>query len=407
MISNVKLNFLYMISVQIINFAVPILLLPFLLSVLGEKEFGIYSMAMILSGYLQVFSEYSFSITGTRKISESRSDGDLLKHSFLTIYVTKSLITIVFLTIFAAITCLLPFSENEKKVYMLSYTVVAASTFFPSWFFMGIEKMGYVSLANLLNRVVPALLLLLLISNPHHLIRIPIIYTVVACLVSFSTYIILSRKLQLEKKLPTLNEIRSELLAGRAIFSSNLYGQMYRLNPLLIMGIFVEKEVVGVFYIAKKIIDALMSFYAVVIQVLYPYLINQKKLDHDKYDSLKRRLFTCIPLVGGGVAFTLILFTDYLSSIFAGNNSVFDASLILLSFGVFFIALGTPASLEMLINHDDKFYSHILMKGTVLGAVLAMLGGKLFSFYGIALSIVLTELFVSVLLHRRTKGMST
>ena len=77
---------------QFLNYAFPVLTLPFLGSVIGVEEFGVVNFFSVLVGYFTLFVIYGFDASATRKVPELEDDlkknesffcGDPIVESFI------------------------------------------------------------------------------------------------------------------------------------------------------------------------------------------------------------------------------------------------------------------------------------------------------------------------------------
>ena len=66
---------------QFLNYAFPVLTLPFLGSAIGLEEFGVVNFFSVLVGYFTLFVIYGFDASATRKVPEL--EGDLKKMNLL------------------------------------------------------------------------------------------------------------------------------------------------------------------------------------------------------------------------------------------------------------------------------------------------------------------------------------
>ena len=64
---------------QFLNYAFPVLTLPFLGSVIGLEEFGVVNFFSVLVGYFTLFVIYGFDASATRKVPELEDDLKTLK----------------------------------------------------------------------------------------------------------------------------------------------------------------------------------------------------------------------------------------------------------------------------------------------------------------------------------------
>ena len=66
---------------QFLNYAFPIITLPFVGRVIGTEEFGVINFYSVLVGYFTLFVIYGFDASATRKVPDLENNGLVLLNS--------------------------------------------------------------------------------------------------------------------------------------------------------------------------------------------------------------------------------------------------------------------------------------------------------------------------------------
>lgn len=133
-------NFSYLSLLQILNMALPLLVFPYLIRVLGKDVYGLVIYAQAIVGYFVVLVNFGFNIIGTKEVSINRDRKNKLNKILSSIFIIKG-----GLFLFSCLTLLgLTFFLQEFKQYSLLLILTLWMCFnefiFPVYYFQGIEK---------------------------------------------------------------------------------------------------------------------------------------------------------------------------------------------------------------------------------------------------------------------------
>ena len=141
-------NFISLIILQIINYVLPLLLIPYLIRVLGIDGFGIYSFILAIIMYGVRMSDYGFELSGTYHISRHRDNQDKKNEIFSSILMIKLAIALIYIFFLTVAIFWIDKLYIHKELLFLSYGLIVGYLLFPIWFFQGMEKMRYIMLLN-------------------------------------------------------------------------------------------------------------------------------------------------------------------------------------------------------------------------------------------------------------------
>ena len=72
-------NGLWLYALQFFNTIIPLITIPYITRILGAEQYGIFSLALNFTSYLQVAVEYGFALSATRQVAFLKNDKDLNK----------------------------------------------------------------------------------------------------------------------------------------------------------------------------------------------------------------------------------------------------------------------------------------------------------------------------------------
>jgi PST family polysaccharide transporter len=141
-------NFISLVTLQFINYILPLFLIPYLIQTLGMEEFGIYAFIFAIATYGVKFSDYGFDLSATYHISLHKDNSEKVNEIFSSVLFIKSILSILFLFFLTITIFNIEKLYQYKEVLFLSYGMLIGNIFLPLWYFQGIEKMRFIMYLN-------------------------------------------------------------------------------------------------------------------------------------------------------------------------------------------------------------------------------------------------------------------
>ena len=140
---------------QFFNLVTPLLLIPYIVKVCGEENFGKVSVALAISFVLIVFIDYGSELVGVRDITINRNDKKELQRIFLTNLVSRFLVLILVLVVSLVPIFCLPFLQSETILFALSLLIILGQYLNQSWFLQGVDNINWISISNIISSYSP------------------------------------------------------------------------------------------------------------------------------------------------------------------------------------------------------------------------------------------------------------
>jgi len=228
-------NFTSLSILQIANYLFPLIVLPYVVRVLGPAKYGLINFAVAFIAYFNLISDYGFSLSGTKEISIIRDDKEKLSKTFSTILTIKLLLSMISFLIFIVIVYFIPFFKNNWEVYVLSYGFVIGGVLFPSWFYLGIEQMKYITIIQVLIRSIITVFIFILIKEKSDYLLLVLLYSITQVMIGISGLLVARFKFQIRFKVPTLDDLKVRLKSGWNIFQSTIAINIYTTSNTFIL----------------------------------------------------------------------------------------------------------------------------------------------------------------------------
>jgi len=395
--NNLFYNFFSVGVIQGIIALLQLLVIPYTIKTIGIDGFGIVAVAQVVMLYLSGFADYGFNQTATRDISLQRSDKTAISRIFFRVLYTKLVLCFVsFILLLIVIWCVPAFRQNSV-VYLAAFMYVIGQVSLVTWFFQGLEKMQFTALLALSGRLIFVLLVFIFLKNREQGFLFLFFLgtgTLIAGAISiFSAY----RWLQFEFIKPSRADIIQELRAGWAITVANLAGFTTQYANIFILRIFTNDLVVGYYGIAERIFFAMRQILVIFSQVIYPRVCQLVQNSRSQLVLFFRQTylpFLVLVLMGCAAVF---IYSFEIMDFFIGYRQEHPSFLLrILCLATIIICINIPACQVLLASNGKRNYLKIVAIGTLLNISTNIILVQYFEATGTVISIVITELFITI-----------
>ena len=385
-------NYISLSILQIANYLLPLIVLPYLVRVLGTEKFGLIIFAQALATFLTVFTDFGFNISGTREISLNKKDKKKISGVFWSIMTIKFFLTIIALIILVLIVRNFNRFEVEEDVYFLSFGIVIGQAIFPQWFFQGIEKMKIVTLVNIFAKVIFTVLVFVLVKEETEYLYVPLFNSLGYIIAGIAGLFISLRYVQFQK--PNFNLIKKLFTESTSLFVSNLATMLYTYGNVFILGIFTGNTMVGIYSSMEKLILAIKNIYTPFYQAIYPWLSKQS--NQIKITTIAK-IKPVIAIVGGFATIFILLFGKKILDIIYDDTLISSYVYIFKILAIISLFSGISMMYNTLFFPSIKKYKtrmYILISAGIYNLILSFILVPLYGISGTAITVVSTELLL-------------
>lgn len=302
---NIKINYLFKLTYQILCVLIPFVTVPYVSRVLGPEGIGTYSFLQSLSRYFIIFASLGTLLYGTRAISRVRENKVQLSKTFWEI----ELLICSTSTIACILWCCLVFVYPQERSNCLAFLpLILAVPFDISWFYTGIEKIYYSVIWNFLSKIIVLVGIFIFVTTKDDLVEYISLLSFSILIGNVSMWIFLKREICKVKisELKVLRHIRPTL----KYFITAVAISIYTVLDKTMIGIFTEGSAENGYYEqATKVIAMITPFaFTALNEVMIPrmsFLFAKNKLQEIKdriNQSLNMELLVSIGCVFGVIA---------------------------------------------------------------------------------------------------------
>lgn len=393
-------NFIALLILQGLNFILPLITFPYLFKTLGVENFGLISFSTAFLFYFQIFVDFGFNLTGPKQVALNRNNLHSLNSIYSAIIYSKILLIFAgFFLLFLSILCI-PKLRLHANLYIFSYLAIVWQTFFSNWFFQGMEKMRNITIINIITKIFSTVCIFLFVRESSDFLLVPIFYCCGNFVSAMISILIIRIKYNVILVKVSKETILYYLKDAMPLFISNLSVTLYTFSTVIFLGFFYNNAIVGYFTLAERIIAAIKSVINPVSQSLYPLVSIRAK------ESKKQLLifnFKFLVIMGSLFSLTCSLIfigAPHILLYFFGKDSLKSLLSLRIMLPIpFLLIIDTVlATFTLLVFNYTKYYTKTVSIVGVLNLVFAPLLIYNLRDVGAALSTLLSEILVVVLL---------
>lgn len=391
-------NFTSLSILQICNYIFPFITLPYLVRVLGPERFGFVNFIIAFTGYFGIITDYGFNLSGTQSISVNRADKTQLNKTFSSILIIKLMLFLVCSLLFIiCLICINRFSA-DWFAYSAGFLSVLGNVLFPVWLFMGLEKMKYVSIINIIVKLVFTISVFVFIMNPGHSVLYLFIYSLHLIIIGLIGIFVAIVNLKLKFVWPSLDEFVFHIKEGWYVFLSTFSISLYTISNTFILGLFASNEVVGYFAAADKIRSAVQGFFSSASQAVYPHLSSLFVESRQAALRFVRKFLYLVVCLGSIASLLTLIFAEKIVIVFLGVQYRYSVVLLqIFSFLPLIIMIGNVFGVQTLLNAGyKKAFSKVLAISAAINIIISFIFVPKYLALGTSIIVMIVESFVTL-----------
>lgn len=316
--SPLRTNIAAMSLVQIGNYVLPLITLPYLTRVLGAEAFGRVAFAQILMSYLALLVDYGFSWSATRAVAAHRNDPRQISRIFTATWTVQWLLLALAMTLAAPTILLSDRLRPDAWLHAAAFTSVIGAALFPIWFLQGLERLEVVATLQVVTRVLALPPIFLIVTGPEDGIWVLTINGAASMLSGVLALAWLRKERLVQWAWPGWPPLLDALREGGPLFASRVSISLYTTLVPLVLGWVAGPVALGHFNLADRLRSAAQGLLSPLSQALFPRLSHLVNTDGAAAFQLIRRSATAVMLIGGSASGVLWVLADWLVALLGG-----------------------------------------------------------------------------------------
>ncbi|UCG60515.1 MAG: oligosaccharide flippase family protein [Candidatus Zixiibacteriota bacterium] len=390
-------NYVSLSALQVVNYLLPLVTLPYLVRVLGVEVYGLVMFAHAFIQYFVVLTDYGFNLSATREIAVNRDDPDKVAAIFNGVMIIKSLLLLAGLLLLVALLVIVPKFQKDYLIFLITYGIVAGQVLFPVWFFQGMEKMKYITMLNITAKVIFTVTLFIFVRNRDDYLLVPLLnsagFIVAGCL---SIWIVF-RRFKVKPILPRMPQLIGQLRQSGQFFLSRVSVSLYTSSNTFILGLLVGNTAAGYYAAAEQLYKGMQGVFVPLANALYPFVSKERNI------ALFRKIYVGAMSAASVIAAIAFAFSGPITSLIFGAGFEPAADLLrlfalLILINVASVLIGYP----FLAALDHSRYANFsVVAGSICHVLLLLIAIPFINIYWVAIITIITE---SIVLAIRAYG---
>ena len=409
-----RINLFALICIQASNALIPLLIVPFALTMVGAAKYAQIAVTEALSIFALAVVLYSFDVDGVARVARlgSKPQSHELGTALSSITMAR-----LFLFFLIAPTLLLLYwlVEGESIELLALWLLIPFGHIFHSyWLYQAIENNVPAAIITFLSRVLTLFLVVVFLRGPEDAILVPLAVGAPFALGGIISFLYLVTVLRIPLHPVTVSTVRSDLQHGKAIFAGNTAVTLYReMNVVILAMVGVSATGVAGYALAEKTIKMVQACSRPLNQFFFPKVLRALAHERAPNRTVARRIgnFTAVQALvvtgliifmpigyyGASLVFPSLRFLTELPNIEL-MLAIMAPAMVL---GVANFMFGT-AGLNAL--QQRVYYFKAILVTAVVSVACCFAMGFMLGAVGAALSFLLAELLLLLLILNRYRG---
>jgi len=366
-------NFLSLLTLQVINYILPLFLIPYLIQTLGMEGFGIYSFIFAIATYGVKFSDYGFDLSATYHISLNKENQAKVNEIFSSVLIIKLTLALLFLLLLTLGIFFIDKLYLYKEILFLSYGMLVGNIFLPLWYFQGIEKMRFIMYLNGFLKLLFFLLVILFVHKNDDLNLLMALHSLTSIIVGLLGLYLAIKYFDVKLQKVSKEQIIFYLKDGWYIFTSKIAVEFYSTTSTIIAGFFVSPLILGYYALSVKIMAAIGNVFDPITRVVYPYLVGVYQSSSKSFVSRNKQLSLVILLIMIPVSLFVFFFAENILELVTGKD-VAELNIYLLkvtSLMLIVFPYGSQFTNMLVTIKETKVLNIILFTAAAINLILA------------------------------------
>ncbi|MEE9339872.1 MAG: flippase [Methylococcaceae bacterium] len=386
-------NFSFMFIIEISNYILPFLVIPYIVRVVGVEKYGIIVFATAVMIFFELIASYGFKLLAPKYISINRHDKTKISRYYWAVILTQLMLLVISFAIFIPLLFAVEKFSQEKVVFLFSFAKVLATVLFPIWFFQGIEKMKFIAIFNFSSRLLYTLAVVVFVNKESDYTLIPMLNGISFLGIAFFSLYYIHRNFGIKFHWSSFKRTKELLIDGWHLFISRISNVLYSTANTMLLGFIADYTVVGMLSIATTISVAVATIVSLVSSITFPYLARFV----DTKDVLIRKAKKILKLYSSASLFTGIITFAVASTLiplmYGEGKEESILYLQLLAFVVVLEPLGSFFTNYLVLKNQSSTVAKVTFYTMLVNAILIVPAIIYHQALGLVVVMIITQLF--------------
>lgn len=387
-------------GIQMANYIIPLITLPYLVRVLGVEGYGYLGFALAITQYFILVVNYGFDLSATSNIAKVSQNKKAVSQIFWNVTAIRLIACIIGGVLLLIGGYLLDSLKDIISILFACYISVLGTALFPQWLFQGKEQLGNISTIRVALQISTIPLLFLFVTDKSHVWQAALIGSMPMIGIAVAGTLLIVKRGWISWSPISFGLIKKQLIEGWHIFISTAAINLYTTSVTVVLGGLSGPASVGYFTAANRLIKAVLGLYGPISNAFYPRINAVVNTNKTAAIILIKKLYKL--QLGIAIISTLGIFllAEKVTLLFYGTD--FGNTVIvlkILSLLPIVICTSNVLGIQTLIPFGyKKEFSRVLLVSGGFSLFLLFPLTYRFAEFGAAVSVLLTEIIVTSLM---------
>lgn len=377
---NLLSNFFSLSLLEVAGYIFPLLTVPYLAHILGVELYGAIAFASAIIVYFQTFVDYGFIFTAVRDIARCRDNKDEITTIYSEIMWARGFLLLCAFILLLILIFAIPKFYEMIWLLLASFLIVVGYAMFPTWVFQGMEKMKYITIFNVIIKLIFTVAVFCFIKDRADYLLQPI-FTGLGYIISGASAMWLINRWGIKLHKVSFSRIVYRIRSNFDLFLTQIIPNLYSSASVLFLGFVCGPAANGIYDAANRFNNLGNRLFSIISRTFYPFLSRRM----DKHSSFSKS-YLCISSV---IAVLLYIFAPFIIHTFFPSD--FDgaiATLRVLSISLVFLAIYIIYGVNFLIIKGfEKEVRSIMLYSSLFGLIIAIPSVYYLSYIGVAITV--------------------
>ncbi|OYQ33310.1 hypothetical protein CHU92_13035 [Flavobacterium cyanobacteriorum] len=389
---------------QMFNLVTPLIIIPYIVGICGEENFGKVGVGLAVSFFLIVFVDYGADLVGVREASLNRNNHKALEQLLLTSYYARAFIFILIVIAASVLFFMVPLFVREQDMFFLSLSILAGQFLSPVWFLQGVENVKWITYGNILSKAIYLIGVYIVVKSPQDYIYVNLLWGM-GMIFSNALFLVLIFKRHNFKLLRVpFPEIFNFLKRDFTMFTSQIFVALQLNLPIIIISLLGGNLMAGQYKIIEQVIVVFKTYIFLFFNYVFPKICYSAEQGLNKaikgwmlYNGLN------FIFILAGMAVLYYFSYDVVAYFNTTNRYILSRLLQIAVLIPLLMAVSIPLKQLVLAFNHKQFYIIVTTVTVILCMLSIYILLPVYEVYGAFYSLIATELLIIFLYLYRLK----
>lgn len=378
-------NFISLSILKLVGFALPLVTLPYLARVFGADIFGVIAYTGTIMVIIETITNWGFEYTATRDVAQQRENTDIVSRIYFQVLYSRLALTILCFVFLYLITNVIPTLKIYDLLLYYSFLYIPGNILFPSWFFQSMEKMKFITILDVLSKLIFTVLIFIIIKEQSDYIYQPLLNACGYIVSGVIAQIIIFKKFGIKFIKPDVKSCFVRVKQSTNMFVCLMLPNLYTSFSSIILKSSCGEFAIGVYSAGQRFQSIIDQLTQVLSRIFFPFLARHKE-KHYIYVAISGTIAVVASLA-------MFFLADWFVRFFL-TPEFNDAKYVMRIFAItpiFLYLINTYGTNYLVIVGKENILRNIVIVVSLLGFILTLWITPKYSYIGAALTVTIVR----------------